>query len=154
MQTSQRIRAALALAAAGVLSMASARAEGAHGGHGGGPSGHEHFGGAPHYSHVPPAPHLADHWHEGYWHHGEHLHRDGWWWVVGGLWLWYPEPVYPYPDVYLPPQLATPSAPAAPPAQYWYYCDQPAGYYPYITRCDHPWTAVTATPPPSPPAGY
>ena len=29
--------------------------------------------------------------------------RFGWWRVVGGLWYWYPTPIYPYPDPYTPP---------------------------------------------------
>jgi hypothetical protein len=34
----------------------------------------------------------------------------------------------------------------------WYRCDSPAGYYPYVGICAHPWQAVPAVPPP-PPSG-
>jgi hypothetical protein len=35
--------------------------------------------------------------------------------------------------------------------QYWYYCDSPQGYYPYVKKCSHDWQPVTAAPPPPPP---
>jgi hypothetical protein len=25
----------------------------------------------------------------------------------------------------------------------WYYCNSPAGYYPYVTQCSGPWQQVT-----------
>jgi hypothetical protein len=36
-------------------------------------------------------------WRGGYWHHGWHDGRFGWWWGVGGAWYYYPQPAYPYP---------------------------------------------------------
>lgn len=99
--------------------------------------------------------------------------RGGWvgpgvsFYVGPGWWGWpypYPHPVaypgYPYP-VYVPadppvylegPQTST-EAPA--PANYWYYCPDPAGYYPYVQQCRQPW--LTVVPPatasaPAPPA--
>lgn len=35
-------------------------------------------------------------------------------------------------------------APQALPQQpgYWYYCTEPAGYYPYVNTCSRPWIAV------------
>lgn len=29
-------------------------------------------------------------------------------------------------------------------SQYWYYCQDPAGYYPYITQCGTAWQPVSA----------
>lgn len=85
-------------------------------------------------------------WHGGRWQHGYHGSRLGWWWVVGGLWYYYPFRVDPYPDPYLPPAVSAPQpAPVAPP-QYWYYCGNPIGYYPYVARCWGPWKRVPATP--------
>jgi hypothetical protein len=86
-------------------------------------------------------------WHGGHWIHGRHAGRPGWWWVVGTIWYWYPTPVYPYPDPYQPP----PAAAIAPPSsavtpQYWYYCADPEGYYPYIPECSVNWQPVRATP--------
>ncbi|HUW51053.1 MAG TPA: hypothetical protein VMV75_08570 [Sulfuricella sp.] len=93
-------------------------------------------------------------WRAGHWHHGAHEGRLGWWWVVGGLWYFYPQPVYPYPDAYTPPvvviqQPASPAAPGAPAAQaqYWYYCTSVKGYYPYVPSCPEGWKTVPATPP-------
>lgn len=116
-----------------------------------GSPGRDHFGGWSGYRQIPPPPHMADRWHGGRWYHGDHDHRGGWWWIVGGSWFWYPQPVYPYPDFYIPPTVVIEQPPGPPPAQYWYYCDLPAGYYPYVTQCSVPWKAVAATPPPSPP---
>ena len=31
------------------------------------------------------------------------------------------------------------------PAQYWYYCSDPAGYYPYVTQCNTGWQTVPAS---------
>jgi hypothetical protein len=31
----------------------------------------------------------------------------------------------------------------APTVNYWYYCYQPAGYFPYVQNCDQPWVKVT-----------
>lgn len=90
-------------------------------------------------------------WRSGRWHHGVHTGHRGWWWIVGGLWYFYPAPVYPYPDPYLPPLAVAPQAQApANPQQYWYYCPKPAGYYPYVPRCTTAWQAVPANPPPGP----
>jgi len=35
-----------------------------------------------------------------------------------------------------------PEAQQSTPAQYWYYCTEPAGYYPYVQRCTLPWMTV------------
>lgn len=103
----------------------------------------------------------AGRWHSGGWHHGHHGGRLGWWWVVGGLWYFYPQPVYPYPDPYRPPVVVVEQTPApvvvqmppqtAPaPSQapnYWYYCEAAQGYYPYVPSCSSGWSKVPATPP-------
>ena len=108
------------------------------------------------------------HWRSGAWNHGWHGGRHGWWWVVGGVWYFHSQPVYPYPDPYRPPvvieqaapvviQLPAPAsvqvAPAAPPVssqpavQYWYFCDAAQAYYPYVATCPSGWKTVPATPP-------
>jgi hypothetical protein len=66
------------------------------------------------------------------------------------VWYFYPAPVYPYPDPYLPPGAVAPpvSGPAlGSPQQYWYYCANPAGYYPYVPQCGTTWQAVPANAP-------
>jgi hypothetical protein len=95
-------------------------------------------------------------WHGGHWAHERHDGRLGWWWVIPtlGLWYWYAQPVYPYPDPYTPPVVVVqPTTPAPapvpstpPPAQYWYYCDASKAYYPYVPSCPGGWRMVPATP--------
>lgn len=97
-----------------------------------------------------------DTWRHGYWYHGWYGRRWGWWWLAGGMWFYYPAPIYPYPNPYVPGTVTvvntTPSPPPAPPAQapavqYWYHCKAPDGYYPYVSQCPGGWTKVPATPP-------
>jgi hypothetical protein len=85
-------------------------------------------------------------WHGGRWHQGRHAGRFGWWWIVGGVWYYYPAPVYPYPDPYQPPLVV--ATPAPPTGQFWYYCANPPGYYPYVPRCGTRWQRVPANPAP------
>jgi hypothetical protein len=86
--------------------------------------------------------HDVDIWRHGRWYHGDHLGRPGWWWSVGGVWYFYPAPVYPYPDPYVPPGFV--AAPGA--VQYYYYCRRPRGYYPYVAACRVPWRAIAMPP--------
>lgn len=67
------------------------------------------------------------------------------------MWHW-PAPYYAYPP---PVVVAPPSLPpvyiergydTAPDAGYWYYCDRPEGYYPYIRECPGGWERVAPTP--------
>jgi len=85
-------------------------------------------------------------WHTGYWHNGWYGGRFGWWWVTGGGWYYYNAPVYPYPaavsEVYVTPPATVAAPPAAPAPQMWYYCDNPAGYYPYVQTCSQPFRPV------------
>ncbi|MDO8788731.1 MAG: hypothetical protein Q7J42_11725 [Sulfuritalea sp.] len=39
------------------------------------------------------------------------------------------------------------SAYAKPTSQWWYYCAQPAGYYPHVQQCSAAWTRVSPQPP-------
>ncbi|HQU15912.1 MAG: hypothetical protein ACYC18_05655 [Gammaproteobacteria bacterium] len=90
-------------------------------------------------------------WRGGHWYHGPYEGRFGWWWVVGSFWYFYPQPVYPYPNPYVPPVVAVPPAAAtssAPPVEYWYYCGPRRAYYPYVRNCPEPWRLVPATPAP------
>lgn len=88
-------------------------------------------------------------WHGGYWAHSWYGGRFGWWWVVSGVWFFYPAPVYPYPDPYVPPYFVVPPPPpdaaAATQTQFWYFCPASNGYYPYITSCPSGWQQVPAT---------
>jgi hypothetical protein len=99
-------------------------------------------------------------WRGGRWIHDMHDDRWGWWWVAGGMWYFYPQPVYPYPDPYTPPVVVVqPNVAPAPQAagRVWYYCQAYNGYYPYVANCPSGWSAVAPTPavpavPPMPPA--
>lgn len=77
--------------------------------------------------------------------------------TIGGPWGWpysYPYPVYTAPQVVVVPQTVPvpyveqptppPAQPAAPAAQQtlWFYCTNPAGYYPYVQNCTQAWIPV------------
>lgn len=100
------------------------------------------------FAHFSPSERTV--WRGGRWVHDWHDGRYGWWWLVGGFWYFYPQPIYPYPT-YIPPAIVVQQAPPVPtglpPTQSWYYCDNPQGYYPYVASCNGPWRAVPATPP-------
>ncbi len=73
--------------------------------------------------------------------------------------LYYPYPYYYYPDY---PPVVTVPVPVEPPVYieqgspqsapqasgYWYYCENPDGYYPYVKECPGGWQKVVPTPPP------
>jgi hypothetical protein len=98
-------------------------------------------------------------WRGGHWYRGHYGGRLGWWWIVGGVYYWYPQPIYPYPDPYVPPVVVRPPVVVAPqpapppqaaprqPANTWYYCESAKGYYPYVPECPGGWRPVPATPP-------
>lgn len=117
--------------------------------------------------------HYGGGWHSGghYSGHGSH-HYAGWFggWRNGyyprGYWWgpriyaypgwWWPYPYsysYPYPSYQPPPEvIEQPPAYSEPEQQqpdYWYYCRNPQGYYPYIKSCPGGWMQVrpNLTPP-------
>ena len=94
-------------------------------------------------------------WRGGVWRHERYQGRFGWWWVVGGVRYFYERPIYPYPlvvsEVAIPQTVvvAPPPVmvqPGPPPQGIWYYCDNPAGYYPYVATCSVPFRPVPAAP--------
>lgn len=91
--------------------------------------------------------HDLQRWHGGRWYHGVHEGRRGWWWIVGPSWYFYLAPVYPYPDPYRPAPVPGIPPPGAAP-QYWFYCADPPGYYPYVAWCRVNWRPVPAQPAP------
>src|ERR1035438_30903 len=93
---------------------------------------------------APPARNFGGHayrgrlaWEGGRWHHEMHNGRDGWWWDVGGVWYYYPQPMEGPPgyisedfadDVDAGPPVAGAYAPpprAYPPPQGAYYPPPP-----------------------------
>ena len=103
-------------------------------------------------------------WRGGSWRHQEYRGRFGYWYVVGGMWYFYETPVYPYPLIvpeiaYEVPvqapveQVVVEPSPKFKPqiqANVWYYCDDPAGYSPYVTSCPSGWHTVPAKGPTPP----
>jgi len=88
--------------------------------------------------------HFPDHDHGIGGRHDDHRVHGG----HGGALFFYPGPIYPYPDSYYdmsPPLYEAPQVPG-----YWYYCDDPPGYYPYVEECRRPWNMVAPgdAPPP------
>jgi hypothetical protein len=49
------------------------------------------------------------------------------------------------PPVYIEKQDPAPP-PAQKPANYWHYCRNPEGYYPYIQKCPDGWLQVAPQP--------
>lgn len=79
-------------------------------------------------------------WTHGRWFHRWWHGRWGWWWFAGGGWFWYDAPIWPYPTIVSNEYYEEPDyAPAT-----WYYCYNPAGYYPYVQYCNGPWRPVPA----------
>ena len=137
--------ASTAITAAFALNVSAANAQ-HHGGeyHGGRYHGSDFHGRD--YHHFSPAERGI--WRGGHWEHGWHDNRFAWWWTAGGGWYFYPEPIYPFPT-YVPPAIVVQQPPpmpsGLPPAQSWYFCDNPQGYYPYVAACNGPWREVPAT---------
>ena len=88
-------------------------------------------------------------WSEGTWVDTCFAGRCGWWWVSGGVWYGYDRPTYPYPQ-YVAEGIDAPyqpiPAPPPPAQQFWYYCDNPAGYFPYVKSCNQPYRPVPIPP--------
>jgi hypothetical protein len=91
--------------------------------------------------------------HPGY--RGQHGHyRGGVWIGVPFFWgaAWAYPAWRPYPYYSPPPLVIERQAPVyvQPEPQYWYYCQNPQGYHPYIQQCPGGWMQVV--PPSAPPA--
>jgi len=83
--------------------------------------------------------------------------------VIGAPLFWPPYyygqphyyPYYPYAYPYQYPTVV--AVPSEPPVyieqspqqqqQYWYFCNNPQGYYPYVKQCPSGWQQVAPTPP-------
>ncbi len=97
--------------------------------------------------------HGGSHGHGHGYHSGHHhVHggtRFGFYFGLPLYWGGYPYDYYPYyrrnvyiiesPPVYIQRQ---PPVYVQQPTSYWYYCQDPAGYYPYVQSCPTPWMKV------------
>ncbi len=103
----------------------------ARGGHGGGGGGHGGFHGGG--------------FHGGHFHHGggSHVFIGGFFGFPFYPYGYYPYYSYPYPyySYAEPPVYVEPQEDSS-----WYYCQDPQGYYPYVTNCPGGWTSVVSTP--------
>ena len=80
-------------------------------------------------------------WEQGRWRHEVHNGRDGWWWDVGGVWYFYPQPI-DGPPAYVSEDFADDVVYAAAP---------PPGDYPPPGAYGPPPDAYPPPPPPPPP---
>ena len=87
-----------------------------------------------------------------------HVHGSIWIGPVWGPGWWGPAYPYPYPYPYYagppvviqqqqqpPTEYIAPEQPEAP--SYWYFCQNPKGYYPYVKQCPGGWMKVVPSPP-------
>lgn len=82
-----------------------------------------------------------------------HVHGGVW---IGPVWPAWPVYSYPYPYPYPQQPIVIQQGPTeymqqpqpTPEQQYWYYCSDPQGYYPYVQHCPKGWTKVAPTPAP------
>ena len=73
----------------------------------------------------------------------------GWW---GPPYPYYSYPYYPAPPVIIQqqaPDVYMQQAPQSEEPSYWYYCQDPKGYYPYVKQCPNGWMKVVPSPPPT-----
>ena len=73
---------------------------------------------------------------------------SGIWWGPG--WWGPPFPYYTDPPVIVQQEPPIYSDPEAQSQDYWYYCQNPPGYYPYVQQCPGGW--MTVVPQAAPPA--
>jgi hypothetical protein len=95
--------------------------------------------------------------HAGNGHHGHGRHGGTRVYVGGGYWFgpppfwgpryYYGGPVYYGGPAYYAPPVVVQPAPryierGREEAEYWYYCENPQGYYPYVRSCPAGWMRV------------
>jgi hypothetical protein len=106
--------------------------------------------------------HGGYHGYGGYYGHGNTYSTRIWMgpgWAWGQGWWGLPAhpyyPYYPYYSYYpasatvvdpAPPTYAQPSTPSNGDS-YWYYCQDPPGFYPYVKECPEGWMKVVLEPP-------
>ncbi|UCF92875.1 MAG: hypothetical protein JSW39_01580 [Desulfobacterales bacterium] len=92
--------------------------------------------------------------HDGWRSHGRWRHSGGghrhYWSGTIVLGPWYPYSYYyAAPPVVIQQQPPVYAPPEPPEVNYWYYCQNPQGYYPYVKSCPGGWMKVVpeTTPP-------
>src|SRR5580704_6407603 len=69
-------------------------------------------------------------WEGGRWHHEVHNGRDGWWWDVGGVWYYYPQPMEGPPTYVSEDYADDVGGPYGPPVADGYAPPPPGAYAP------------------------
>jgi hypothetical protein len=87
----------------------------------------------------------AQAWHGG---HGGHFGGSIW---IGPGWgpgWWGPPYYYAEPPVVVQqsPEVYVEQAPQSEEPSYWYFCQNPKGYYPYVKQCPNGWMKVEPSP--------
>ena len=136
----------------------------ARGGHGGGHSGGHHVGGGGGHRHAGGGHRHFGGGHRHYGHNHLNLgfnmggYNSGFYGSNFGFGYGYPDPFfYPRPYNYGPAVVVpmTPPvyiqreeviSPAQPQTNYWHYCQNPDGYYPYVKQCPGGWLQVAPQP--------
>jgi hypothetical protein len=102
--------------------------------------------------------HVAWRGHYGGWHGGWHRPYGwglGFYWggpIWGSPWYpWYPYGYYAAPPAVIQEQPPVYVQPQQPQENYWYYCQDPQGYYPYVKTCPGGWMKVIPQPAPPKP---
>ena len=108
--------------------------------HGGGVAGHFGTFHGHDFAHFSAGERAA--WEGGSWRHAWHNGHYGWWWFADGLWFFYTAPIYPYPPYVGPDAYYDYYDENGAPPYYWYHCEDPQGYYPYVQQCNGPWEPV------------
>ena len=109
------------------------------------PGGH-YYGGGPYYR--------GGYWGGGPYYRGGHWGGGAWigpGWGWGGWGPWWSAPYYPNyvsPPVVVEQQPPIYVQPEQPQESYWYYCQNPQGYYPYVQNCPGGWMKVVPQPAP------
>jgi hypothetical protein len=145
-RTRRALTLAAALLCAGGLSQPNLAVAGPHGGgggfHGGGFGGGFHGGGFHEMGGFRGGGFGG--FHGGQFHDGRFDHNRGFFFGGGVAYPWLGDYPYGYDGVYSP-EYGYYGYSQPYPSQTWYYCSDPAGYYPYVTQCNIGWQAVPAS---------
>lgn len=126
-----------------MIASSSVCARGADGGGGGHSSGGHSHG----HSHIYLGFNYGGFYDPGFYGYGYPFYGYGY-----GYPFYYP-PYYAYPPTVIIPTeppvyiQKEQSQPAQPQANFWYYCANPDGYYPYVKKCPNGWQPVSPHPP-------
>ena len=93
--------------------------------------------------------HYRGYHHKGHHYRGHHYRGSRYYFRGSFVFPWYPYSYYSPPPVIIQKEPPVYVQPEQQVENYWYYCPDPQGYYPYIRNCESGWMKVVpdATPP-------